>query len=340
MPAMNEIISISVSVSSTSVTRQGFGSIMIVGDETMVNTSVFTSQYMVKSYTSAASVGTDCTGDLMEMITMAFAQSPGINEVYVSYVDTSGTGAGIANEDLNEIAAINSDWFGYCSVFNTDADIVTQASWCAANKKYGSFLKTDSTNPNANSDYAILWHTKATDSTKWVQVAWLSNVLALTPGSYTGAFRQLQSATPNTYTKTEEDALRASAINQYSRVGGVPITWNGITSTGTEGHYADLYIGALYLEIRMQEDLVNLLVNNPKVAYTNDGLAQVQAVMNQRLDQSTTEGYLDANVPYSVSMPSIEGINRADRNLSGITFQATASGAIQSMEIQGTVDAT
>ena len=118
------------------------------------------------------------------------------------------------------------------------------------------------------------------------------------------------------------------------------MSWDGITTAQTTGHYADLYIGAVYLEVRLQEELINLLVNTPKVAYTNAGLATVQSVISQRLQQSTTDGYLDPAVPFSVSMPNISGVNRADRNLSGITFNATASGAIQSMEIQGTVDAT
>lgn len=337
---MNEIIQISVSVSASSVTRQGFNSILLVGDETMVNTSVFTSEHMVRSYTSSTAVGTDCSGDLKDMINMAFGQSPGVSKVYVSYVDTSGTNAGITTDDLDAISLNNNEWFGYASTFNTDADIVTQVGWINGAKKYGSFLKKDTTAVAVSSDYSVLWHTKASGSVQWVNVAWLSAVLALVPGSYTGAFQGLQIAVPSQYTKTEEDALRAANLNQYSEIGGIPLTWNGITAAGTEGHYADLYIGALYLEIRMQEDLMNLLANASKIPFTDEGIAQVKATMSARLQQSTDEGYLDAARPFTVTAPKAANVDRAARLLPNVSFEAFASGAIQSISIQGFIDAT
>lgn len=343
MPAMNEIINVSVSVSSTSVTRQGFNSILLVGDQTMVAGDLDT-EFKVMAFTDATAAQAVCTGDLSDMVGVAFGQSPGVTTVYVSYVNNTET---LETEDLNAILNNNADFFGYASVFNTEADRQTQLAWLATNKKFGAFLDHTAvlstiTKQSGANDSGVIFHTKTANDNpaQWTNVAWLSKVLGQTPGSYTGAFIQLNSVDASQYTKTEEDYLRDAGYNQYSVVGGIPMSWNGITTAQTVGHFADLYIGAVYLEVRLQEDLVNLLVNTPKVAYTSAGLNQVQSVINQRLEQSTTDGYLDPAVPYSVSMPNIEGVNRADRNLSGITFSATASGAIQSMEIQGTVDAT
>jgi len=341
MPAMNDIIQISLTVSSASVTRQGFNSILLVGDETMINGSVFTAEHMVKEYSNFDAVGTDVSGDLLEMAQVAFAQTPSVSKVYISYVDTSGSGTGIDTDDLLAIQANTNDWFGYCSTFNTSADVTTQMGWLATANKYGSFLKNDFVAVSGATNSAALWHSQlTTTSARWVNVAWLSTVLALTPGSYTGAFKQLQGVDPGVYTATEESSMRAAGINQYSKVGGVDVTWNGATAKGGT-NWADIYIGAIYLEIRMMEDLTNLLIQNSKIPYTDAGIAQVEATMARRLAQSTSDGYLDAERPFVINVPDASNIaDRASRILPDVSFIAYAAGAVQTIVIQGTIDAT
>ena len=46
----------------------------------------------------------------------------------------------LETEDLNAILNNNADFFGYASVFNTEADRQTQLAWLATNKKFGAFL--------------------------------------------------------------------------------------------------------------------------------------------------------------------------------------------------------
>ena len=341
MPAMSEIIKLNLTVSSASVTRQGFNSILLVGDETMINSAVFTEEHMVKEYVNFESIGTDISGDLLDMALIAFGQTPSVTRVYVSYVDTEGSSAGILTSDLLAIQANSNDWFGYCSTFNTDSDITVQMGFLGTNDKYGSFLKKDSVAVSGASNYAALWHTKtASGSAQWVNVAWLSTVLALTPGSYTGAFLQLQLVDPSTYTSTEETALRAAAINQFSAIGGVNVTWNGVSATGGT-NWADIYIGAVYLQVRMMEDLANLLIQSLKVPLNDSGIAQVEGVMKRRLDQSTTDGYLDPERPFVIAVPDASELtDRASRVLPNVGFTAFASVGIQVIEIQGLIDAT
>ena len=341
MPAMSDIIQLSLTVSSATVSRQGFNSILLVGDETMIDGSVFTAEFMVKEYSNLEAVGSDVSGDLLEMATIAFAQTPSVNKVYISYVETSGTGAGIVGSDLTAIQVNSNDWFGYCSTFNTDADITEQMSWIGANDKFGSFLKSDFSAVSGSINYATLWHSTLTaTSARWVNVAWLSSVLALVPGSYTGAFKGLQGVDASSYTSTEETTMKAAGINIYSPIGGVDVTWNGASSTGGS-NWADIYIGAIYLQVRMMEDLTNLLIQNSKIPYTDAGIAQVGATMARRLAQSTTDGYLDSERPFVITVPDAADIaDRASRLLPNVSFVAYAAGAIQSIAIQGTVDAT
>lgn len=339
MPAMSEIIQLSLTVSSASVTRQGFNSILLVGDETMVG-AAFTEEHQVLEYSTYDSIGSDASGDLKDMARIAFLQTPSVSKIYLSYVDTSGSGAGITESDLDAIQTNNNDWFGYCSTFNTDADITEQMGWIGANQKYGSFLKSDFTAVSGGVTYSALWHTKATGSAKWVQVAWLSAVLALTPGQYTGAFLQLQGVDASQYTSTEETSMRNAALNQYSEIGGVDVTWNGVSAAGGT-QWADIYIGAIYLKIKLMEDLTNLLIQSLKVPYTDAGIAQVEAVLNKRLAQSTADGYLDAERRFVISVPDAATItDRASRLLPNVSFTAYAAGAVQSIAISGTIDAT
>ena len=345
-----------ITVSSASVTRAGFDSMLLVGDETMVDptatgpsgTGTF-DEHMVFRYTTAEQVGPEIVdGHLRDMITIAFAQTPSVSNVYVSYVDTDGSGSGILGSDLVSIALNESNWIGYCSVFEEAADVTAQAAQLLAMGKYYSTLTSSSTTTATYNDYCDVWKTEIpyaewdqNTSTigRWCNVAALSSYLSKTQGSYNPAFKGLQSITPAVYTATEEGVLRSSYINQYSPIGGQNVTWDGKNATGKG--YIDTFLGAIFLQVRLTEDLMNLMIQTEKLPYTDKGIANVGAVIDSRLRQMTVDGYLDSSRPYQINLPRAAQLtDRASRNLPNVSFIAYTTGAINTIEIQGFIDST
>lgn len=375
MPTPNEIIKLGIQVSSASVTRAGFNTILLVGDERMVDPTqagprgeATFDENMVFKYTSADQIGAELIeGHLKDMVSVAFAQSPSVGTVYVSYVDTAGTGAGITATDIEAMEEYEPDWIGYASTFESDADLKTQAGKLSALKKFYSALTTEYAGPKetitdsegvetevpiVNTDYAALWHTKTAlvvhdaDNSethvsqigRWSNVASMSFFLAVTQGSYNPAFKSLNLITPLQYSPSQEAQMRAANLNQYSNVGGTAITWDGKVTTGG---YIDIYLGAIEMEIRLREDLLQFMVQTAKLPYTDGGISAIGSVIDRRLAQYTRDGYLDASRPYQIKLPRASQLtDRASRNLPGVSFTAFATGAINTVEIQGIIDAT
>ena len=359
MPTSNEIIKLGITVSSASVTRAGFDSMLLVGDETMVDptevgpsgTGTF-DPTMVYKYTAYSQVGDElANGYLKDMVKVAFGQQPSVGTVYVSYVDTSGTNEGITSSDITAMHEEQSDWIGYCSTFDSASDVATQAGSLVALGKFYSVVTDSTATPATTNDFMALWHTKvALDNPassgyypesigRWANVASLSYYLASVQGSYNPAFKGLQLITPNKYSATEETALRAANLNQYSNIGGQDLTWDGKNASGKG--YIDTYLGALYLQIRLTEDLMNMMIQTPKLPYTDGGISTVGSVIDNRLAQCTSDGYLDETRPYQISLPVASQLSdRASRVLPNVSFIAYTTGAINTIEIQGFIDAT
>ncbi len=97
MPDISEIVAVTISVSSSALSRQGFNSLMILGDDT--NFGVGFSEFEVRSYTTFAGISADTdivSGDVINMAQVAFAQSPAVPTVFITRVDTGGSAAQIS----------------------------------------------------------------------------------------------------------------------------------------------------------------------------------------------------------------------------------------------------
>ena len=95
-----------------------------------------------------------------------------------------------------------------------------------------------------------------------------------------------------------------------------------------------------FIQARITENVFGLLVTKPKVPYTDPGITQIEAQINQVLQNNVIIGGIAANPPFTISVPKavdIPSIDKAARTLNGVTFQATLTGAIHAVNINGTV---
>ena len=131
--------------------------------------------------------------------------------------------------------------------------------------------------------------------------------------------------------------METKKANYYITVAGVSIVMNGQVS-GNE--WIDTIRGIDWLEARMKERLFSALINAPKIPYTDNGVAIIEAGVRAQLAEGIRVGFLAADPAPEVTVPKVADIDpaqKAARILPDVSFSATLAGAIHEIEIDGVV---
>jgi hypothetical protein len=343
MVMVSDIVQITITVQSAAIARRGFNSLLILGAP--ASFGVGWDDYEVRSYTSYQQVAGDTdievNAPVRAMAATAFAQSPRVPTVYIAKGTAAGIGADLPATDLDQVVLQNNLWFGLVMESTTPAAINSAIPWVAANKRYG-FFRIDSltTLPTALSNYSSVWYSDSVDTVlKYLDVAAASRVLSYVPGRITAAYKTLENVVPTNPSTTDEADLLAAHINWYPTVGGRNVTYQG-WSHNTQQAFIDTYIGALYLEARMMEDVWGLMASVDKIPYTNAGINSVVNVVSARLQQSINDGYLTNDPAPVIDYPlasEVSQVDKSNRLYGVIEFIAYTAGAIHQVQINGTI---
>jgi hypothetical protein len=181
----------------------------------------------------------------------------------------------------------------------------------------------------------VLYHEESESS--FPECAWFGNVLPLAPGSETWKFKTLNSIAYSDLTGNQEANAFAKQCNTYEYVGGVGITQNG---TMSQGEYIDIIRGVDWLTSTIQSYVYSVLVNNPKVPYTDSGITAIESEIRRALLLAIANNFIASDPPYEIFVPlaaNVSPTDKANRVLNGVTFNATLAGAIHAVNITGTV---
>ena len=254
--------------------------------------------------------------------------------------------------DLIAIKAVNDGWYALACTDRTSATVQAIAAWIETQIK---IFGTTSADPNIinqdagvdttsiaalfqNAGYArsfVMYHQDANDD--FPECAWFGNCLPFTPGSETWKFKQLNSISYSNLSSAQSNRAFAKNANTYEFVGGVGITQNG---TMAVGEFIDIIRGVDWLTSTIQSYVYSVLVNTPKVPYTNAGITQIESQIRRALQLGVSNDFIASEPPYQIFIPdatTVPAIDKANRILNNVKFQATLAGAIQAINITGTV---
>ena len=178
---------------------------------------------------------------------------------------------------------------------------------------------------------------KSDGATTYPEAAWFGRQLPEDPGTTNWAYKSLTGMQPDTLTTAKRNHLRASRCNYYESVAGNPITFAGYTCKA--GIYFDIIRGLDWLQTRMQEDYIAKQVSTDRIPYIG-GDAIIEQIVRTRLDSAVSVGMIASG--YSVTVPASrdqEASDRAARHFADVTFNATYTGAINTIEVRGVVAA-
>lgn len=184
---------------------------------------------------------------------------------------------------------------------------------------------------------------------RYLNVAFAAKWLNYSSGSETSAFKTLASVYPSKLSQSEMKELESKSLCYFITVGSKNITMKGIT---VGGEWADVIRFRDWLKNDMQLRVVSLFVANPKVPYTDNGIALVQNQMIASLKAGQDAGGIaesefdeDGNeiAGFQTSVPlaaSLSASEKASRKLKNCKFKARLAGAIHFAEIKGSLTYT
>lgn len=261
----------------------------------------------------------------------------------VSQVQTAGALAA----DLAAVANENNDWYALTLTTSSLNEIAAAAGYVEANKKLmiqgsqdtdilGSGTADIASVLKAASFFrsAIFYH-QVPD--QFIGAAMLGKGLPYNPGSLTFKFKTLAGVTASNLSATESSNALGKNANFAQTVAGVSMTGEGKVASG---EYIDIVRDRDWFQARLQERIFTLLLNNPKVPFTDAGISAVEAELRAQLLEAQAAGFLADSPRPTIIVPKAKDVpsgDRAIRKLSGISFSARVAGAIHCVAITGTV---
>lgn len=265
-------------------------------------------------------------------------------------IASSGADPGVAT-DLAAILVKDQSWYGLVTLYNDDAYIKAAAAWAQSNKKLYFFVANETLAINTASDgtqgtlddeltlgdsyVAGFWHR---DPYQMFAAGEMGKFLPTTPGSSTVFAQDIEGVASSTLTTTQKTNLLARRANFMETVAGTKRTRAGTVFNSTIG-FIDVRRDLDYVQSDMAGRVFGVLGSNPKLPYTDPGVAVVEGVVRGALNDYVALGIF-AEGSVVVTVPKVANVSSADktsRTLRNVKWSATLAGAIHSVIVTGVV---
>lgn len=265
-----------------------------------------------------------------------------------------GGGGGIA-DDLAVIAAVDADWYELVLADAFGAlDILAAAGWVAGstNKILAASsqdFEVVAAGTGVGHDLSLADRTETSltfslhSMAQYPGGAAAGRFLPEDPGTEMRAFKSLGGVTPSQLSPAQVTNAAADFVNLYIGIeaGGVEIVrgnlWKGWSSGAAETFIDTIrLIDATVFEV--QSRVLSLMRAQPKVAYTNKGLASIKGAILASVRSFMPHGYAEGSG--FVGMPDVDDIsdaNKQARLLPGVTFGAVLANGIATVNISGSL---
>jgi len=283
-------------------------------------------------YTGIEGVAEDYaeTTEAYKIAARVFEQSPRPPKIAIVGVDYNETPETLTNA-LNELVQTKNDWYFLLCDQQGDNEIKALSAWIdTQNKLY--FVSTDNlslVSELESEKTVIMYHS---EPRQYPAEGWVGRCAPELPGSITWKFKTINGVTESGIGITELGQLHKDGGNAYVRKLGVLQSSDGLV---TSGEYIDVIRSQHFIEARLVEQVMGLLIRLPKVPYDNSGIALIVAECESVMKQATAQGIIARNDDgvgqWTVTAPRREEVpvnDVAKRKLNGVVCEAVLAGAI------------
>jgi hypothetical protein len=255
---------------------------------------------------------------------------------------------GIAT-DLSAIQAVDEDWYGLALDSQSPLELAAAAGWCETRTKIlagdayctdvidsGSSTDVGSVLETADRERSYTYWTGGRISTYYALGRMAGHFARYDPGTATWAYKTTRGVDDYDILTPVQDVLEDKHVNYSANFGGVYVM---LTGTMASGEWIDVTRTIDWTVARIREDVINLLIANPKLPYDDPSLATVQGVIRQRLEGGVPLIFSADPAPF-VSVPAVADIDAADRTarlLPDVEFFAQIAGAVHTVQVTGTL---
>ncbi len=207
----------------------------------------------------------------------------------------------------------------------SDADVPTSATTDVASVlQSNNYIRT-----------ATMWHP---DPDNGPGAAWAGKALPSDPGSITWNLLQGIVGVPATkFTTDELGFLKAKNVNRFVLLAGQTAPQEGKTSGG---EFIDITRGIDFIQARLEENIFLKLLQLPKISFSDPGISVIENEVRGVMSLGVTRTIFLANPAPTVSVPfavDVDVLDKANRLLPDVKFDAKLAGAIHIVEVRGVV---
>ena len=251
----------------------------------------------------------------------------------------------------------NSDWYCLSCVasLRDTADLQAFATAIESRRKMALFCSNDDSVLTLGDETTISYYLKNANYSRtaiiycdnaalYPDASWLGQQLPKTIGTTNWAFKELYGFTALSLTESEIDAALDVNCNVYTETAGATFVYKGTMGGGRnadgDGEFIDIIRNADFLNARVQEGLMSLLLEKDIIPMTNGGITLTENRLKSLLDTyGVKQGILTEGsvVTYFPKRSEISASDRDDRLLPYGTFTAELTGGINKVVVRGTV---
>lgn len=253
---------------------------------------------------------------------------------------------GLASDFANLIA-VDSDFAGVVLDVASKAEIVALSSACEAQRVLFVASTCDSVCKDALVTNDVMSTVKST-SKFWtaivhhnsellnnLAVSIVANRFPFDPGKDTWNFKTLPGVVASKYVGAEEQNIWAKNGNTYTQSAGVNAFHRG---TVASGEFIDVVRFRAWLDAELKIRVYALLLNSPKVPYTDAGIDSIVSVIYSVLSDGIRLGGLANDPAPVVTAPKaleVDSLTRGQRILPDVEWSARLAGAVHEVNING-----
>jgi len=190
------------------------------------------------------------------------------------------------------------------------------------------------------------------NDTLYPDASWMGQELPKPVGSTNWAYKTLagiaDGATVNippvNLTQVQIDSATGKNANVYSSVLGANFTYFGTMGGGKnidkEGEFIDIVRNIDFLQTRIEEQLLSLLIEVDIVPFTNAGITMVDTRLKSALAVYGVDTGILIDGSVTTTFPKVSEVSQTDKDdrfLPGGTFIGVLSGGINTVQVRGTV---
>ena len=244
--------------------------------------------------------------------------------------------------DLTAIRAEDADWFGLLLDSNSEAECLAAAAYAEPleilfgcnsydTEIHDSVVVDDLFSDLKAAGFARTFPIWSGSVLSYAAAAWMGDRLPSDPGTSTWAFKQLASVTVDTLNSAQQAAIEGKNGNHYNVVAGVSITFEGKVSAG---EFIDIIRFISFLRARIQENVFALMVNLPKIPYTDPSVdlikGEIGATIRRNEPDAIVPGTTIVTAPLVADVASSDRVNRL---LPDVKAESQLAGAIHATNI-------